>query len=91
MVELAIYHGTDLSRPILDKLEISTTKAARRTEPGFRAVTTVQRPRLDRLAQEHCDHMIQQALKRLPGFGGGITMTMGRTYEVEWDGICAPI
>jgi hypothetical protein len=91
LVRLAILNRTDLPARVIDRLTISTARVARRTDLGFRAVTTVERSRLNAQEQEYYDPMIMHALKCLPGFGGTVTMTMGRTYEVEWDGVCAPI
>lgn len=59
-----------------------------------RAVTTVERPGAGQLGpaiQQALDRDFAAAFQRLPGFSGSYTITMGRTFEVEWTGVCAPI
>lgn len=71
---------------ICDRLEIST-----KVTPNRRAETTVQRPRVVHAQQAEFDAEFQRVLRSLPDAESSIIMTMGRTFTVEWAGICAPI
>ena len=71
---------------VVDKLEIVTE-----ISPKDRAVTTVQRPVVQYVDQHLYDGAVQEALRSLPNADPGIIMTMGRTFTVEWAGICRPI
>jgi hypothetical protein len=76
---------------IIDRMEVSTV--AREDRHGaYRAVSTVARPKRNTEAQYHeMDRAVAEAFKRLPGFAGSYSVTMGTSYEVEWDGICRPV
>lgn len=71
---------------VVDKLEIVTE-----VSPKDRAVTTVQRPVVQYADQHLYDDAVQKALRNLPNADPGIVMTMGRTFTVEWAGVCRPI
>lgn len=71
---------------VVDKLEIITE-----VSPKDRAVTTVQRPVVQYADQSECDRAVQSSLRALSDADSGIIMTMGKTFTVEWAGICRPI
>lgn len=50
----------------------------------------MQRPRVVRSQQNQFDIEFRKVLLTLPGVDR-ITITMGRTFTVEWDGIRAPV
>jgi hypothetical protein len=85
---MLIRHG--LPGEIADRLEIATEVTGR--PHAIRAVTTVQRPKVTPAsAQAECDNEVQGILRKLPGADPAIRMTMGRTFTVEWAGICRPV
>jgi hypothetical protein len=74
---------------LADQLEI-VTKVTDRPH-AIRAVTSVQRPKVTPAsAQAECDNEVQGILRKLPDVDPAIRMTMGRTFTVEWAGICRP-
>jgi hypothetical protein len=81
-----------LSRDLagLDLSQIEVTTAVR--GPSMRAETTITRPGSKTLDQSYeRDRAFLDVFKKLSGFSGSYTITMGRTYTVEWDGVRAPI
>jgi hypothetical protein len=85
---MLIRHG--LPGETADRLEIVTKVTGR--PHAIRAETTVQRPKVTPAsAQAECDNDVQGILRKLPGADTAIRMTMGRTFTVEWAGICRPV
>lgn len=87
-VRLKLHNLVNIPEIVIERLEITTAITA-----WDRAHTTVQRPdagpRLD--LQEKWDAETLAALRYLEGADSSVVMTMGRTFEVEWDGVCRPI
>lgn len=79
-------HKANLPGEICDQLEIVTQVTHFR-----RAETTVQRPKVAYSQQAEFDAEFQRVLRSLPEADSSIIMTMGRTFTVEWAGVCAPI
>lgn len=78
-----------VSEEVVDSIAVVTAVDRHR-----RAVTTVERfgaGQLGPAAQQEVDRAFARAFKALPGFNGSYTITMGRTFEVEWTGVCAPV
>lgn len=72
---------------VLAQIEIVTM-----ADRDDRAVTRVSRPVAQGPAdQELWDQEIQRALRSLKGAGNSMTITMGRWFTIEWDGICRPV
>jgi hypothetical protein len=79
----------DISERVINRMEITT-----RVNRVDRAETTIERSAsgIALIGDPTAfDNMVIAALKHLPGFGGGVQISMGRTYTVEWTGICQPI
>lgn len=70
----------------LDRIEITTKVDSKR-----RAVSTLTRPVVHFTEQHMVDKAFADAFGELPGFADSYAITMGRTFEVEWDGVRAPI
>ena len=84
---LVVGLGTDLWEQVGDRIEIWT-----RVDGRDRAVTTITRPCAgwpDR-ARNDFDRRMIATLGALPGSDKSVTITMGRTYEITWDGVCVP-
>jgi hypothetical protein len=86
-VRIKLHNLVNIPEAIIDRLEIVT-----HITRNDRAETIVQRPGTVRLdEQQQWDKEMLAALRYLEGQSGGIAMSMGRTFTVEWDGICRPI
>lgn len=92
-VKLKLMNLANIPERIIDDLEV-TTEITR----SDRARTTVQRPLVTMgmhnnpgEEQHRWDNEVLAALRYLEGFEGSIRMSMGRTFIVEWDGVCRPI
>lgn len=70
-----------------------TTSIRHLADGERRAVTVVTRPCAGwpEKSRDAFDRAVMKALNDLPGAAGSVTITMGRTYETEWDGVRAPI
>lgn len=86
-VRLKLQNLADIPERVIERMEIATE-----ITKNDRARTTVERPRTTN-PTEHAqwDKEIQQALHYLEGAENTIQLTMGRTFTIEWDGICRPI
>ena len=73
---------------VLDRMEVYT-----RVCGNDRAVTTVTRPSMNwpGSQRDEFDKRIVRALSELPGFTGSVAITVGRVYQIEWDGVRAPV
>jgi hypothetical protein len=86
-VRIKLHNLANVPERELDRIEIVS-----RIIKNDRAETTVQRPLTSRRDhQEMWDKEIMRALRYLEGADGNLHMTMGRTFTIEWDGICRPI
>ena len=76
----------------LDRMAV-TTAVREMADGNHRAVTTVTRPCAGGPdARRYAfDNVVLNALRELPGADGNITITVGHTYEVEWDGVRVPV
>lgn len=85
--DMLIRHG--LPGDIAD-LEIATKVTGPRH--AIHAETYVQRPKVTPVsAQIECDNEMQRILRKLPEAIHAIALIGGRTYIVEWRGICRPV
>lgn len=76
---------------VIEGMEITTAVIAG-ADLRYRARTVVSRPtRLGPAALTEVDRQVTAAFKVLPGYPGSHAITMGKTYEVEWQGITRPI
>lgn len=72
-----------------DLLAITVTTTVDYQEQAY---TTVSRPLLRRLEdQSGLDKRILVVLRSLPGAAKTVTITMGREYNVTWNGVRAPV
>lgn len=86
-VRIKLLRRADVPDRELDRIKITT-----RITKGDRAETSIERPLTSRRDhQETWDREIQRALHELEGAGGSLQITMGRTFIIQWDGICRPI
>jgi hypothetical protein len=86
-VRIKLHNLAGIPERELDRIEITS-----RITKNDRAETTIERPKTTHFAeQKRWDNEMLRALRHLEGAESGVVMTMGRTFTVEWDGICRPI
>lgn len=86
-VRIKLHSLANVPEQMLETIDITTE-----ITKNDRARTTVQRPKTSRSdLQYRWDYEMKQALLHLEGAVGLLQITMGRTFTIEWDGICRPI